>query len=439
MPCRARCPNFGAARSRGALGRDVLVRRGGRTGPRRRRPRGAVGALPPLFDGFLPAAPDAGPRQRRFGGRRARRRCARGRARTCARIADERGRLPLIGDDDGGQLFRFGDRAPADASATSAPRPRSCATPRWPVRPPSKDVFWMLGKRPDAGLRVARRALAVTVCRDSGYLVSRMPEAGISSSTRARTGSSTAVTRTPMRWRSCSLSAASRCSSIPAPRPTRWTPELRDRFRSSRHAQHAGPRRPRSFRAAGTLPLGLARRRAVPGRVHRARTGLRGRHPRRLRSGAAHARGPGAARLRLADRRSRRGRRTPVVADAWWHLHPAWRATVSDSYGRAAPRSGAATRARQHGRGDRRPSQDPRSVRIRARIRTSRELDHAAGATARIRRVRHRHLHPRIRVPEPAAGHRGSTGDDGRAGMGAARVRHPCGPNGAPHRDCVPC
>src|SRR6266542_2088721 len=31
-------------------------------------------------------------------------------------IADDRGRLPLLGDDDGGQLFRFGHVAPADAS-----------------------------------------------------------------------------------------------------------------------------------------------------------------------------------------------------------------------------------------------------------------------------------------------------------------------------------
>src|SRR4029078_9827584 len=79
--------------------------------------------------------------------------CARRQSAYLRTLADDEGRLPLIGDDDGGQLFRFGDRSPADASVSLSVAPPVLGAASLGVRPPSSEVFWILGKRPDVGVR----------------------------------------------------------------------------------------------------------------------------------------------------------------------------------------------------------------------------------------------------------------------------------------------
>ena len=87
-------------------------------------------------------------------------------------IADDTGRLPLIGDDDGGRLFAFGDDAASDASATLGAAAALLANDALAVGPPSDDTAWILG-RPAA----APHSTAPWPSRllpDSGYFVSRM-------------------------------------------------------------------------------------------------------------------------------------------------------------------------------------------------------------------------------------------------------------------------
>ena len=86
-------------------------------------------------------------------------------------IADDRGMLPLIGDDDGGQLFAFGSRRPADASSTLTAAASLLNDDSLAVGSASWDAAWILGQAspPASGTdRWPSRALSET-----GYFVSR--------------------------------------------------------------------------------------------------------------------------------------------------------------------------------------------------------------------------------------------------------------------------
>jgi hypothetical protein len=93
-------------------------------------------------------------------------------------IADDRGRLPLIGDDDGGQLFRFGDVAPADASVSLGVAASLLADGALAVTPPSEDVFWILGRPAATSGSGTVAHWPSRVLPDSGYLVSRARDGG---------------------------------------------------------------------------------------------------------------------------------------------------------------------------------------------------------------------------------------------------------------------
>ena len=89
-------------------------------------------------------------------------------------IADDDGRLPLIGDDDGGQLFPICRRMPADCSDSLAIAATLLNDQALRVGPPPEEAFWVCGPaaaQPDGRVLPARsRALP-----SSGYYVSRTP------------------------------------------------------------------------------------------------------------------------------------------------------------------------------------------------------------------------------------------------------------------------
>jgi hypothetical protein len=94
-------------------------------------------------------------------------------------IADDEGRIPLIGDDDGGQLFRFDGTPSWDASATLSIAATLLSDPSLAVRPSTLAVFWALGQEPeDAGLTPALAVWPSHVLEDSGYFVSRSEGGG---------------------------------------------------------------------------------------------------------------------------------------------------------------------------------------------------------------------------------------------------------------------
>jgi hypothetical protein len=246
-------------------------------------------------------------------------------------IADDRGRLPLIGDDDGGQMFRFGRRAPSDASATLSVAASLLGESALAVGAPPEDAFWILGRRPDASITAAPARWPSRVFPETGYFVSR-----------TRDGGHLVFDAGPHGFLNgghahCdALSVVLTVGGEPVlvdPGTATYTMdrELRDRFRSARmhntlllgDRDHATPRGPFHWHTRANARLLVAR------------TGDR----LDFAAGTHDGYGPGAAghmRAVLAihhvgwlivDRVAADG---PIEADAWWHLHPDWRAVVCD-------------------------------------------------------------------------------------------------------------
>ncbi|HEX4568438.1 MAG TPA: heparinase II/III family protein, partial [Vicinamibacterales bacterium] len=88
-------------------------------------------------------------------------------------IANDDGRLPLIGDDDGGRLFRFDTRPSWDATSTLSAAAALLSDPSLAVRPPDAEVCWILGERPDVSLGERIVAWPSHLLADTGYFVSR--------------------------------------------------------------------------------------------------------------------------------------------------------------------------------------------------------------------------------------------------------------------------
>lgn len=89
-------------------------------------------------------------------------------------IADDQGRLPGIGDDDGGQLFRFGGSASGDASVTLSALAAALGDASLAVAPPVAEVYWILGERPAMAASTKGPAVWPSRLLDaSGYFVSR--------------------------------------------------------------------------------------------------------------------------------------------------------------------------------------------------------------------------------------------------------------------------
>jgi hypothetical protein len=102
---------------------------------------------------------------------------ARRTARWLRAMADDRGRLPLLGDDDGGQLFPLCGHPPADCRATLATAAVLLDEPALAIGPIPEEAYWRLGSAPLLGDRVPEsRPWGSAVFPDSGYCVSRTDE-----------------------------------------------------------------------------------------------------------------------------------------------------------------------------------------------------------------------------------------------------------------------
>jgi Heparinase II/III-like protein/Heparinase II/III N-terminus len=246
-------------------------------------------------------------------------------------LADDQGRLPRIGDDDGGQLFRFGSGATSDASATLSVAATLFDDRSFAVRPPSEEVYWILGRPPEIAISVNQAARWPSRCfPDSGYLVSRTDDGGHLVFDAGPHGFLNGG-----HAHSDALSVVLSVADEPLlvdPGTATYTMDaaVRDRFRASRmhntlildgrdHAEPHGPFHWRSradarFLVARTTPDGdfaVGTHDAYgPGRHMRAVLTL-----------------PEFGWL-IVDRVLTN---RPAEAETWWHLHPAWRAVVQDS------------------------------------------------------------------------------------------------------------
>jgi hypothetical protein len=244
-------------------------------------------------------------------------------------IADDRGRLPLIGDDDGGQLFRFGGVAPSNASATLGAAAALLASDALAVEQPTDQTAWILG-RPAEALRSIPAAWPSRVLPDTGYFVSRM--AG---------GSHLVFDAGPHGFLNGGHAHADALSLVltvagepllvdPGTGTYTMDPATRDRFRSSRmhntlildgtdHAQPNGPFHWRSRADAKFLAARTASDLDFAVATHDGYAGVR-----HLRA-VVVMHGVGWLIVdRIVTAR-------PVEAQLFWHLHPDWRATVRDS------------------------------------------------------------------------------------------------------------
>jgi hypothetical protein len=94
-------------------------------------------------------------------------------ARFARTIADDNGRLPGIGDDDGGSLLPICGREPLDVSDSLQLAAQLLDRPELSAGPPAEEVAWITGRAacvPPAGNTWPSAALS-----ESGYFVSRAP------------------------------------------------------------------------------------------------------------------------------------------------------------------------------------------------------------------------------------------------------------------------
>ncbi len=90
-------------------------------------------------------------------------------------LADDAGRLPLLGDDDGGQLFPICGRTSSDCRDTLAAASVILDEPGLAVSDVTEEVFWMCGALPLEDMPRAPAPWRSAPLTDSGYCVSRTP------------------------------------------------------------------------------------------------------------------------------------------------------------------------------------------------------------------------------------------------------------------------
>ena len=238
-------------------------------------------------------------------------------------IADDRGNLPMIGDDDGGQLFQFVHGDSGNASVTLGIAASILSDPLLAVGAPSEEECWALGQRP--GRRPASvAAWPSRLLPDTGYFVSRGPD-----------GSHLTFDAGPHGFlngghaHADTLSIVLRVGGEPLlvdPGTGAYTidPSARDLFRSSRMHNTLVLNGVEPATASG--PFHWQAR--ADGRMLVARTGTEldfaaGTHdgyaPRRHVRAVLVIHGIGWL---IVDRVTGAG---PMTAETFWHLHPAWR------------------------------------------------------------------------------------------------------------------
>jgi uncharacterized heparinase superfamily protein len=88
-------------------------------------------------------------------------------------LADDHGRLPLIGDDDGGQLFPICGRTPSDCSDTLAVAAVLLDEPALAVSTAPEEAYWLCGGAAALDTLAAGSAPQSAALQASGYCVSR--------------------------------------------------------------------------------------------------------------------------------------------------------------------------------------------------------------------------------------------------------------------------
>jgi Heparinase II/III-like protein/Heparinase II/III N-terminus len=242
-------------------------------------------------------------------------------------IADDRGRLPGIGDDDGGQLFAFGIRGTWDVSSTLSALASALDDDSLAVAQPDAEVCWILGeplRKPAATNTPA--CWPSRVLDASGYFVSRgdrghlVFDAGPHGFLNGGHAHADA------------LSVVLTVDGIPLlvdPGTATYTmdPGVRDRFRSA--AMHNAVTIDGRGFAEPRGPFHWAR--TVDAQMLAARTGPDG----DFAVGVHHAYGFPHARAVLTLPASGWlivdviSSPAPVTVETWWHLHPSWTAAIA--------------------------------------------------------------------------------------------------------------
>ena len=253
-------------------------------------------------------------------------------------MADDHGQLPLIGDDDGGQLSGWCGTRPADASITLSLAACVLGDPSLAVGPPAEEVAWWMGPlQPLDEAPVRERPSRVLDA--SGYVVSRTAagdhlvfDVGPHGFLNGGHAHSDALAVT--------LSVRGQPLLIdPGTATYTMDPGLRDRFRSTRmhntvlvdgrnHTEPRGPFHWAHAPAARLLFSQLDSGGDVAEGTHDAYA--RTAHVRTVI--AVHGVGWIIVDRMLGD--------AEVEAEAWWHVHPSW----SSSLDRALAMSGAVER-----------------------------------------------------------------------------------------------
>ncbi|HET7694277.1 MAG TPA: alginate lyase family protein [Vicinamibacterales bacterium] len=244
-------------------------------------------------------------------------------------IADDRGNLPGFGDDDGGQLFRFGDEPASNAAVTLGVAAALLDDSSLAVTRPREAEYWILGRRPDrVASRFAPDAWPSRLLADSGYFVSR-----------AADGSHLVFDAGPHGFLNGGHAHADALSIVlsvggeplfvdPGTGTYTMDPAARDRFRSS-HMHNtlviggrdpAVPRGPFHWQTRADARMLVAR--CGPAIDFAAGTHDGYAPFRHVRAVLAIA---GTGWL-IVDRVTGPGE---IAADAWWHLHPLWHPTVT--------------------------------------------------------------------------------------------------------------
>ena len=246
-------------------------------------------------------------------------------------IADDRGRLPLIGDDDGGQMFRFGEPMPDAAAPTLGAAATLLSDAALAVAPATEEVCWIVGRVPEgAGAALAPRGPArwgSRVMRDSGYFVSRTADGGHLVFDAGPHGFLNGG-----HAHADALSVVLTVGGAPLfvdPGTATYTmdPAVRNRFRSARlhntlvldGRDRAAPKGPFHWESRTDARFLVARTAPGVDFAVGAHDGYdRGRHRRAVL--ALHGLG-----WIIVDRIGAGDRAT---AETWWHLHPSWRAEI---------------------------------------------------------------------------------------------------------------
>lgn len=249
-------------------------------------------------------------------------------------LADDRGQLPLIGDDDGGQLFPICGRPPSDCRDTLASAAAILAVPELAIGDLPEETFWLCSNTlPLEHASSIRTGWPSTALPSSGYYVSRNAQ-----------GDHLVFDAGPHGFlngghaHSDALSIVLTTAGLPLlvdPGTATYTmdPVVRDLFRSTAmHNTVVMNGRPQSEPAGPFQWRSMAQAEASMWRAAAGVNYMEGRHDGYLPQ--VHARGVLAVHgfgWFIIDHFLGPGE---AVTDAFWHLHPDW--TIAASSDRSA-------------------------------------------------------------------------------------------------------